>query len=383
MPIAADEQDPVAPQDLATESPRYLREQLITYIGNKRSLLDPIDSAVRDVRALLGGRKLRVLDAFSGSGVVSRMLKAHATTIVANDIEDYARVVSECYLTDADSVDWPGLKRTVDAVNARVDASASTGGFIERLYAPCDDEDIQPGERVFFTRENARRLDHYAQLLAGMDPVTRALLLGPLLASASVHANTAGVFKGFYKDRATGLGRFGGTGQDALSRIKGRIECSLPVLSRFNADSRVVQVDANELPSAEGDFDLAYIDPPYNQHPYGSNYFMLNLLVDYREPAQISSVSGIPVDWRRSGYNVRRDSTERLRHLVTELKAKYLLVSFNDDGFVSPSEMHEILAGVGRVDEFRVPYNTYRGSRNLSGRSTHVTEHLYLVAKGA
>ena len=38
-------------------------------------------------------------------------------------------------------------------------------------------------------------------------------------------------------------------------------------------------------PSREyADLDLAYFDPPYNQHPYGSNYFMLNLLVHYRRP---------------------------------------------------------------------------------------------------
>ena len=34
--------------------------------------------------------------------------------------------------------------------------------------------------------------------------------------------------------------------------------------------------------------DLVYLDPPYNQHPYGSNYFMLNLLVDYRAPLKPS-----------------------------------------------------------------------------------------------
>jgi len=53
---------------------------------------------------------------------------------------------------------------------------------------------------------------------------------------ASVHANTAGVFKGFYKDRRTQVGRFGGSGQDALARILGQVRIVPPVLSRFECD---------------------------------------------------------------------------------------------------------------------------------------------------
>jgi len=363
------------------EDPRYLREQLITYLGNKRSLLEPIEMAVREVRTHLGGRRLKVLDAFSGSGVISRMMKSHATMIVANDIEEYARVISECYLTNARGVDWQSLSDAVHQINRRVDETPTTGGFIERLYAPADDDNVKPGERVFYTRDNARRLDGYAQVLSALDARTRALLMGPLLAAASVHANTAGVFKGFYKDRHTGVGRFGGSGQDALTRIKGRIECSLPVLSEFYADSLVLRTDANSIPAEHGGFDLAYLDPPYNQHPYGSNYFMLNLLADYREPASISGVSGIPVNWRRSKYNVKKASAAELSELVHALDAKFLLVSFNDEGYISPAQMRGILSKVGDVTEFRTHYNTFRGSRNLDGRSIHVTEHLYLVKK--
>jgi adenine-specific DNA-methyltransferase len=103
------------------------------------------------------------------------------------------------------------------------------------------------------------------------------LLLGPLLSEASVHANTAGVFKGFYKNRHTGVGQFGGSGSDALTRILGRIVLEVPVLSLFECEYEVFQEDANALVHKLRGLDLAYIDPPYNQHPYGSNYFMLNL----------------------------------------------------------------------------------------------------------
>ena len=69
--------------------------------------------------------------------------------------------------------------------------------------------------------------------------------------------------------------------------------------------------------------------------------------------------------------------------LVTRLPARFLLVSFNDEGFIAPAEMLAILESLGEVEEFRTLYNTYRGSRNLRDRKLHVTEHLYLVDRGA
>ncbi|GLZ37514.1 DNA adenine methylase [Actinokineospora sp. NBRC 105648] len=361
----------------AEENPDYLRAQLLTYLGNKRNLLGPIDAAARVVRTHLG-RKLRVLDAFSGSGVVSRALKQHASQLVANDIEDYARAVSECYLTNASEVDLVSLTALVDHLNEQV-THHPTEGFLRRLYAPRHDHDIAPGERVFYTAANAARLDTYAGLIREVDPTLRPLLLGPLLSAASIHANTAGIFKGFYKDRATGVGRFGGSGKDALSRITGEIRLFPPVLSNFSCDYAVLQRDANTLPDVLHDLDLAYLDPPYNQHPYGSNYFMLNLLVDYTEPRDLSPVSGIPTSWRRSGYNARKQAPDLLADLVTRVPARFLLISFNNEGFISPTHLTELLHTVGTVTEFTTQYNTFRGSRNLRGRNLHVTEHLYLV----
>ena len=143
-------------------------------------------------------------------------------------------------------------------LNEAVDAEAAPPGFIRRLYAPRDASAIQPDDRVFYTPENAYRLDAYRQLLEDEPPEIRTLLMGPLLSEASVHANTAGVFKGFYKDRETGIGKFGGSGADALDRILGQIRLSPPILSRFECDYAVHQADANTLVDELAGFDVAY-----------------------------------------------------------------------------------------------------------------------------
>ncbi len=305
------------------EDANYLSSQLLTYIGNKRSLLDNISQAIDRVKHRLGKDHLRVFDVFAGSGVVSRFLKAHASLLVSNDFEDYAAIVGRCYLRNRSTVNFYGLGQIVDDLNARVDSEELPRGFIEELYSPRDEKHITTEDRVFYTRANARRLDNYRRMLDSVPLDAREMILGPLLSEASVHANTAGVFKGFYKDCRTGIGKFGGSNGDALLRIRGPIQLSLPILSRFECDVQVMQDDANYAARKVGNLDLAYIDPPYNQHPYGSNYFMLNLLVHYQRPKKISRVSGIPTDWRRSGYNTKAQSLELLRDLLHTLDSRF------------------------------------------------------------
>ena len=365
--------------DTAGEDPEYLSRQLITYIGSKRSLLGQMGKAIAQVKRRLGKERLRVLDAFSGSGVVSRYLKAHASLLISNDLEDYAAVTARCYLRNRRSVDLSRIAEIVAAFNTNVLTTSLPPGFIAELYAPRDEHKITKTDRVFYTRDNARRLDNYRQMIETAPSDLKDMLLGPLLSKASIHANTAGVFKGFYKNRHTQIGHFGGSGADALSRIKGVIRLEVPVLSRFECDYEVCQEDANIIARRCRSLDLAYLDPPYNQHPYGSNYFMLNLLVRYQRPTEISQVSGIPTDWQRSGYNVRARSLPLFLDLLQNLDAPFLLVSFNNEGYISPNEMVTILGQLGSVTRFEIQYNAFRGSRNFTNRPLHVTEQLFLV----
>ncbi|RKU11527.1 DNA modification methylase [Candidatus Poribacteria bacterium] len=358
----------------------YLTNQLITYIGNKRSLLNHINKAIIQVKKRTGKSYLRVFDAFSGSGVVSRFMKAHASYIASNDFEDYAVTIARCYLQNRSSVDTFSISKIVEEINNRVNEQFPKG-FIERLYAPKDELNITSNDRVFYTQDNARRLDNYRRLIEEYPLEYRDSLIAPLLSKASVHSNTSGVFKGFYKNRNTGIGQYGGTNSNALSRIKGQIMLEPPILSQFECDYEVFHDDTNKIASQIKELDLTYIDPPYNQHPYGSNYFMLNLLVHYKEPINISKVSGIPKNWKRSGYNVKTKSKKLFNELLHSIDTKFFLISFNNEGFISPDEMRSMLKKVGSVEEFEIVYNTFRGSRNLRNRNIHVTEQLFLVER--
>lgn len=366
--------------DAIGEDDRFLKDQLITYIGNKRSLLHTLNEALRRVRKRLGKDKLRVLDAFAGSGVVSRFFKQYAELLVSNDFELYAKVIGDCYLSNRSSIDFGALqehhKRVVDAA----ESLPVRDGFIRRLYAPKKDDAIMPGERVFYSTDNAMRIDSIRHLLESVPQPYHTLLLATLLSEASIHNNTSGVFKGFYKNE-TGVGQFGGNNRDALTRILGKIELPLPIFSRFECEIDVQQQDANSLVRSLARLDLAYFDPPYNQHPYGSNYFMLNLIVNNQEPSLVSRISGIAQGWQRSQYNKRTSAYEALSDLVQNTDASHLLISYNSEGFISRDQFERLLGKHGRVEVFETVYNTFRGSRNLNGRSIHVKEHLYLVER--
>lgn len=367
--------------DPGAELPEYLSRQLITYIGNKRALLGHIAAAVEQVKHRLGKARLRIFDAFSGSGVVSRYFKAHADLLISNDIEQYAAATARCYLSNRSEVDLAAVSEVVADLNQRVDTEKFPTGFIEELYSPKDEKRITKADRVFYTKSNARRLDNYRRLMDSLPAEMQTMLLGPLLSSASVHANTAGVFKGFYKNRQTRIGQFGGSGSDALVRITGQIRLDVPVLSNFECEYQVLQDDANAVAPRLKDLDLVYIDPPYNQHPYGSNYFMLNLLLRYQRPRCVSQVSGIPTGWQRSGYNVKARSFPLLKDLLGTLDTRFLLVSFSNEGFIPAQQMRAMLADLGSMNVVETQYNAFRGSRNFNNRPIHVTEQLFLVER--
>ncbi len=363
----------------AGEDPRFLQEQIITYLGNKRRLLDFIGRAVAQVRGRLGARRLRCFDAFAGSGIVSRYLKQHSDLLYTNDLEDYSRVLSTCYLANRSTVQAADLP-AVHADLLRRIAAAPRPGLLAGLYAPQNDSRILPGERVFYTRRNAVYLDTARQCIGELPEHLQPFFLAPLLCEASVHTNTAGIFKGFYKDKS-GLGKFGGRGANALQRILAPISLPLPIFSCFDCEHHVLQSDATAAATTLPELDLAYLDPPYNQHPYGSNYFMLNLLLNYKEPQHLSRVSGIPAGWNRSAYNKRTQVQLALDSLLSALPARFVLISYNSEGFIPLPEMLALLSRHGRVEHMQTDYATFRGCRNLRSRALSVKEYLFLLEK--
>ena len=357
----------------------YLKDQIITYIGNKRKILPFIERSLNQI----GIKDYTFLDLFSGSGIVSRMAKVHgAKKIIANDLEYYSMILNTVFLRNEE-----GSKKEFEEMKNEILSKPLFEGWVCENYAPKDDNDIQRGERCFYTRENALLIDSYIEALRNVPCEVAYMLLAPLIYEASVHTNTSGVFKGFYKNKQ-GIGQFGGEGKNALQRICGKIDPQFPVFCPNETENIIVSADASTVvkdtkivEQAKG-IDITYIDPPYNQHPYGSNYFMLNAIAKCKCPDEISKVSGIPKDWNRSIYNKRVEGVMQLLKDIENVDSKYVLLSYSSEAYLPIKDMVAELAKIGLITNLQeIDYNVFRGSRNLSNRPKKLQEYLITIRK--
>ena len=100
------------------ENKDFLTTQIITYLGNKRSLIGKIEEEVEIISKKLGKPKMVCADVFSGSGIVARMLKKHSEDLIVNDLENYSSLINSCYLINRK--DFP-FKECSDIRNEIID----------------------------------------------------------------------------------------------------------------------------------------------------------------------------------------------------------------------------------------------------------------------
>lgn len=358
----------------AAHTDDYVFHSLIPYIGNKRKLLPLIFGALADAGAEGG----LFVDFFAGSGVVSRMAKQLGYRVMANDWEPYALEINRCYVECGAMPPFQALGGA-DAVFDRLAALEPREGWVAKHLCPRDDERADPDrERMFYTRANGMRIDAIRERIARweadgrLDERERACLLAPLLYAACYTSNTSGVFKGFHHG-------WGGRTSTALYRILSELELRPPVLhdnGRTNIARRLDALDlARELGDEGATADVAYLDPPYNQHPYGSNYHVLNSIALWDKPELDPTVDGrggkaaIRKDWRterRSAYNYAASAPDALRRLVDAIDARIIAISYSTDGIIPLHRVVSIAAGRGRIGVRLDGYKRYRVSRQRS-----------------
>jgi len=362
------------------ENEKYLKSQLITYIGNKRGLFNFIGHVTNIVLSDIGKKKITFFDGFSGSGAVSRFMKRYSSVVITNDMEKYSYVINDSFLKNKGEVDFEKVKYYTDLLNVKKTRSDLGMGIIERNYSPSETNNPQEGERCFYTNENAKIIDNIRRTIdLEVEPDYRNIMLSILVYKCSVHTNTSGVFKGFYKGLGSSIGKFGGEKGNSLGRIMGEIIMEPIILSNYDCEKRVYQRNTNDLVLELDMVDLVYYDPPYNQHPYGSNYHMLNTVIDYVDPQEISKVSGIPKNWNKSDYNKKSVAVESFGELIQNTRARYIMISYNNEGYISYEDMVSICERKGVLEVFYEEYSVFKGGRNIKDRPLKVTEYIFLI----
>jgi adenine-specific DNA-methyltransferase len=324
----------------------------IKYLGSKRLLVPDI---VRLTRELAPSGT--VVDLFSGTSRVGHALKAAGYRVLANDCQHYAAAIARCYV-QADLEDHAAeAARLIDELNALPGAP----GWFTETY--CErSRYLQP--------KNGARVDAIREAIAakGLEPELEAVLLVALMEAADRVDSTAGVQMAYLKQWS--------------ARSHNELELRLPeLLPRAAAGKgRATRLEAREAArTLRGD--IAYLDPPYNQHSYLGNYHLWESLVLWDKP-DTYGVAHKRVDCRerKSDFNRKAAFLDAWRETVAAVDARHLIVSFSDEGFVTREQMEEVLAARGEVRVHGHDYKRYVGAQigihNLRGEKVGSVSHL-------
>ena len=292
---------------------------MIKYLGSKR-LLVPVLGEIAD--AVGAGT---AVDLFTGTTRVAQEFKRRGIEVTATDSASYSGELSDCYIaTDEDEVDLASLRSEI----ARLNGLPGRPGYVTRTF--CE-------QARYFQPHNGARIDAIRAAIESDHPdgPLRPILLTSLLLAADRVDSTTGLQMAYLKQWAP--------------RSYADLELKVPVL--LPGRGHTVRGDAVGTVELLDPVDLMYLDPPYNQHRYFTNYHVWETLVRWDEPEHYGiackRVDARDDDSTRSVFNRKHDMPRALGELISRARAGVVVVSYNDESWISPEDMTEALRTAG------------------------------------
>jgi adenine-specific DNA-methyltransferase len=291
---------------------------VIKYLGSKRVLVPQLG----DIADRVGART--AVDLFTGTTRVAQELKRRGLEVTATDLATYSQVLSDCYIaTDAATVDVEEL----DSALTRLDALPGEPGYFTRTF--CE-------ESRFFQPRNGARIDAVREAIEADhrgSPLFPILLTSLMLAADRVDSTT-GLQMAYLKEWAP--------------RAHQDLELRRPEL--LPGPGATVCGDATLTVDTLPPVDLMYLDPPYNQHRYFTNYHIWETLVRWDEP-EAYGVARKRIDARdestRSVFNSKRTMPAAMADLLCRARAEVVVLSYNDESWVTADEIVAMLRDAG------------------------------------
>jgi adenine-specific DNA-methyltransferase len=334
---------------------------VIKYLGSKRRLI-PV---LTELFQLSGART--ALDLFTGTTRVAQAFKHSGAHVTAVDTARYSEAFGRTWIeTDADTFDHPVLAEALTDLNALPGAP----GYVTDTFCV---------QSRFFQPHNGERIDAIRDAIAREHAGTalEPILLTSLLLAADKVDSTAGLQMAYIKQWAP--------------RSYKPLEMVAPTL--LPGSGRAVRGDATELADSLGHFDLAYLDPPYNQHRYFTNYHVWETIVAWDHPEHYG-VACKRVDAReddtKSVFNRKRQMPDALRRTIAAVDAEVVVVSYNDESWVGLDELCDMCSVHGDVVAMGFDSKRYIGAQigihdpsgNKVGEVSHTRNLEYVVLAG-
>lgn len=324
---------------------------MIKYLGSKRRLVPVLER----VAAACGARQ--ALDLFTGTTRVAQAFKRTGAHVTAVDSARYAEVFARCYVeTDAATVTRTELDDAVAALNSL----PGTPGYVTETFCR---------QARFFQPHNGERIDAVRDAISSDHAGTwlEPVLLTSLVEAADRVDSTIATQMAYVKQWA--------------DRSYQRLELRAPAL--LPGTGRAVLGDARMLAPSLGSFDLAYLDPPYNQHRYFTNYHVWETLVAWDAPAHYG-IACKRADARdpatQSEFNSKPKMPGALAATVAATDCELLVLSYNDESWVTVEELEAMCSRHAEVKTVAFDSARYVGARlgihDPAGRKVGTVSHL-------
>lgn len=344
----------------------------MNYIGSKLSLLEFIEMSVDKIT---GGNYSSVCDLFAGTGAVGKHFKRKGKQIIANDIQGYSYVLNRHYIGNHKPLEFVGLENEITDLKFSRDKlknvceylSKLTGknGFIYQNYCLGGSN-----ERQYFSDENGRLCDAVRDKIEDWKINNKItddeyyFLLCSLLESIDKVANTASVYGAFLKSLK----------KSAQKKLQ-----ITPAELIFNDNEHTIfNDDANKVASIN-DSDVLYLDPPYNQRQYATNYHILETIAKNDKPEIYGKTGLRNYEKQKSQYSSRTQVKKAFADLIKNAKAKYIFLSYNNEGLLSLEYIKEIMSSRGKYGFFTQEYNRFKADSKREYSANKTVEYLHYV----
>ena len=349
----------------------------MNYIGSKLSLMDFLEQSIRQV--IPKDNNLTFCDLFAGTGAVGIHFKKLGYKIIANDIQYYSYVLNRHYVGNHKPLKFKKLQGEIknlkkskiterkNIVCEYLQNLEGIDGFVYQNYCP---NHTTGEQRLYFTSANGKKCDAirekieywHKQKLINDDEYF--YLLAALLEAMDKHANTASVYGAFLK-------KFKKSADKSLSLQP------LPLYENDN-DHKIFNADVNHI-IKEIAPDILYLDPPYNTRQYSANYHVLETIARNDKP-QVKGKTGLR-DWseQKSDYSSRSKVKQAFADLIKNAKAKYIFLSYNNEGLMSLNDIKEIMGSRGKYGYFTQNHNRFKADSNRDYLADKTTEYLHYV----
>jgi adenine-specific DNA-methyltransferase len=308
------------------------------------------------------GAPRTALDLFSGTSRVGHALKREGVRVHANDHNAYAHALAGCYVA-ADARRW---RDRAARLVGELDALPGRAGWFTEMYAV---------RSRYMKPANAARAEAIRARIAklSLEPPLEAIALTALLEACDRVDSTVGLQMAYLKRWA--------------ARASQPLRLRLPEI--LDGQGSASCLDAR-VAAGRYKADVAYLDPPYNQHSYLGNYHVWETLARGDRP-EVYGVACKRADVRERGslFNRRTTMETAFADVLARVRAKRIVVSFNDEGYLTLPRLRELLAARGRVREVSVEHPRYIGHKlgvyNLRGEKVGTPgparnrEHLFVV----